>query len=173
LPTALDLALSLWLALLSVVPTPPRSMRPCLDRGAHSIPSAAAEAATAYDVPVGVLLVAAWLESHAGCDPASGGCWGAPIDARHRLTAGRASHAASALSLGFRGTARRRGCGTWEGAVSHFRCGLCRCPPPPGGGYTAAYAIGLAERVYLRAGVVLPEQLRSVPSARRLRTSRP
>ena len=87
--------------------------RPCVVARASQI------AAARFGVPVGVLLAVAVLESHLGCAPRSGGCWGAPVSRTRRQTAGRADHAASALALGF------RRCGSWPGAVSHFRWGRC------------------------------------------------
>lgn len=94
--------------------------RACIERRASQIAADADAAATRYGVPVAVLLSVAVLESHLGCAPHSGGCWGAPISRTRRQTAGRADHAASALALGY------RRCRTDEGAVSHFRWGVCR-----------------------------------------------
>ena len=93
--------------------------RPCVVARASQIAADADSAAARYAVPVGVLLAVAVLESHLGCAPRSGGCWGAPVSRTRRQTAGRADHAASALALGF------RRCGSWPGAVSHFRFGVC------------------------------------------------
>jgi hypothetical protein len=78
-------------------------------------------AVAATGVPVRLLLAVGYAESHLGCAPRSGGCWGAPASRTARHTAGRASHAASALALG------HRRCGTWRGALGHFRCGQCVC----------------------------------------------
>ena len=93
--------------------------RACIVARASQIAADADSAAARYGVPVGVLLAVAVLESHLGCAPRSGGCWGAPVSRTRRQTAGRADHAASALALGM------RRCGSWPGAVSHFRWGTC------------------------------------------------
>jgi hypothetical protein len=136
----------LFAALLSVFQTPyPR----CTKRNTESIVARAERVFTVYGVPPGVLLVIGYLESHLGCHPRSGGCWGAPVDRRHR---GTADNAASSLRNGF------AACGTWEGAVGWFRCGACRCPPLVG--YDPPYAVEQIEEVYDRAGVARPEHLR-------------
>lgn len=93
----------------------------CIHRRRDAIIEDATQAATAHGVPVRLLLAVGFRESHWGCAPASGGCWGAPRDRAHRSTAGRAAHAASALRLG------HSRCGSWVGAVAHFRCGACAC----------------------------------------------
>lgn len=77
-----------------------------------------------------LLLAVGYAESHLGCARGSGGCWGAPVSRTARHTAGRASHAASALALG------------------HFRCGRCVCA----GSYVARVG-GLWSRVERRAEV--------------------
>lgn len=94
---------------------------PCIARRREEIIADADAASREHGVPVRLLLAVGLMESHWGCAPASGGCWGAPRDRDHRHSAGRASHAASALALG------HRRCRTWRGAVSHFRCGMCVC----------------------------------------------
>lgn len=86
----------------------------------EEIAHVAGDAATAHGVPVPVLVSVAWYESRVGADPAAYGGWGAPRDRLHRHEAGTADHAASALALGL------RQCGSWSGAVAHFRSGLCR-----------------------------------------------
>ena len=106
-------------------------------------------AVMATGVPAGLLLVVGVLESHLGCDPASGGSWGAPIDPQHRRTAGTPTHTARALATSF------RVCGSWVGALHRFRCGLCVCRRPLVG-YTPAQALSLAERMYASAGQDLP-----------------
>lgn len=91
----------------------------CIARRREEIAADADAASREHGVPVRLLLAVGLLESHWGCAPASGGCWGAPRDRDHRHSAGRASHAASALALG------HRRCATWRGAVAHFRGGRC------------------------------------------------
>jgi hypothetical protein len=110
-------ALALMLAMLPVR----RPHRGCIDTRRASIVTQADAAVAATGVPVRLLLAVGYAESHLGCAPRSGGCWGAPASRAARHTAGRASHAASALALG------HRRCGTWRGALGHFRCGRCVC----------------------------------------------
>ncbi len=109
-------------------------------------------AESVHGVPPGVLLVVAALESHLGCASGSGGCWGAPIDPRHRGTAGTSDHAARALARGF------AVCHTWAGAIRRFRSGLCFREPPVG--YTTRTALRMIERVYDDARLPRPEHLR-------------
>ena len=107
-----------WLvALLAAYPH--LSHRACVEARAPQIAADADAAAARHGVPVAMLLAVAVLESHLGCAPRSGGCWGAPVSRTRRQTAGRADHAASALALGL------RRCHSDEGAVSHFRWGVC------------------------------------------------
>lgn len=103
----------------------------CIETRHDEIVTMATNSAEAFHVPVALLLVVGFNESHWGCDPNSGGNWGAPIDRDHRQTAGTSDSAASALALGF------HECRSWGSAVSHFRCGRCgRCPRSQPG-YTA------------------------------------
>jgi hypothetical protein len=110
-------ALALMLAMLPAG----RPYRGCIDTRRASIVTQADAASREHGVPMRLLLAVGYAESHLGCAPRSGGCWGAPISRTARHTAGRASHAASALALG------HRRCGTWRGAIAHFRCGRCVC----------------------------------------------
>lgn len=126
--TALILA-----ALLILRPHSPA--RSCIDARHDEIVSMATRSAETFDVPVALLLVVGFSETHFGCDPASGGNWGAPRDRNHRQTAGTSDSAASALALGY------RECRTWLGAVSHFRCGRCGTCPAGQPGYTARGAL--------------------------------
>lgn len=180
----------LLIALLHTHPHIPEPMRSCLDSHRDRIVAQAQEGADQNDVPAGVLLTVGFLESHLGCHPRSGGCWGAPIDPTHRLTAGTHHHAAVALATSY------RVCGTWEGAISRFRCGLCRCPAPrteampvsgvcaqywrpvrvgettlcrQARGYNAAFAVRMIENLYAAAGITVPEHLYSTPPQRRPR----
>jgi hypothetical protein len=128
-------------ALLAVLPAR-RPYAACLTARAASVTTDADAASSEHGVPVALLLAVGYAESHLGCARGSGGCWGAPVSRLHRHTAGRASHAASALALG------HRRCGTWTGALAHFRCGRCVCQ----GGYVARVG-GLWSRVERRAEV--------------------
>lgn len=105
------------LALLALYPRSPAAE--CVRARLPRLAAAADSAAREHGVPVALLVAVAWHESHLGCHPASGGCWGAPVSPQHRLTAGGAMHAARALATG------RARCGTWEGAVRRFRGGAC------------------------------------------------
>jgi len=73
-----------------------------------------------YGVPAGLMMVVAFNETHLGCDAREGGNWGAPISATRRHVAGTPLQAARILANG------HRHCGSWRGAVSFFRTGLCR-----------------------------------------------
>lgn len=128
-------------ALLAVLPAR-RPYRACLTARTPRVIADADAASREHGVPVALLLSVGYAESHLGCARGSGGCWGAPASRLHRHTAGRASHAASALALG------HRRCGTWTGALGHFRCGRCVCE----GSYVARVA-GLWSRVERRAEV--------------------
>ena len=106
-------------ALLAMLPAS-RPYRVCLDARTPRVVADADRASREHGVPVRLLLAVGYRESHLGCAPRSGGCWGAPASRTRRGSPGRASHAASALALGY------RRCGTWAGAVLHFRAGVCR-----------------------------------------------
>ena len=141
------LALALLLSLFPHV-----LFRACIEARAAQI----ARTADASTVPAPVLLTVALMESHFGCHPASGGCWGAPADPQHRHDAGTPSQAAHALATGF------RVCGTWEGAVGRFRSGLCRPTTVQHRRYVRT-VLGLVEAVYTRGGVAVPTTLRGAP----------
>lgn len=140
----------LFVALLAILPRVPEPMRGCIERRRADIVHQIQNAALAEGVPPAVLLVVGLLESHYGCAEGSGGCWGAPRDRAHRLTAGTPRQAAASLSTSF------RVCRSWQGAISRFRCGLCQCPARAGRGYSPEYAARLVERVHVRAGWPLP-----------------
>lgn len=185
----------LLLTLLHTHPHIPQPMRSCLANHQDRIAAQAQEGSDQNGVPAGILLTVGFLESHLGCHPRSGGCWGAPIDPTHRLTAGTHHHAAVALATSY------RVCGTWEGAISRFRCGLCRCPAPrtvampstgvcaqywrpvqvgeemmcrQARGYNAAYAVRMIEELYTAAQVTVPVALyRITPRSNRSLAARP
>lgn len=148
---------TLLAALLAIFPRSPALV--CLRSRADTIAAQARDAAAHRGVPAGLLLAVGFMESHLGCARSSGGCWGAPIDPQHRGTAGTPDHAAQALATSF------RVCGSWDGAVCRFRCGLCRCPDR----HTryAANAIGLARRIYTTAGEPVPAALTLRVASRR------
>lgn len=133
-----------WITAL-LLAFPSLAHRPCVIARREQIAAAAEAAARRHEVPVGLLLAVAVLESHLGCNPRSGGCWGAPISRDRRHTAGTADHAASALALGL------RRCGSDEGAIAHFRWGRCRVPRGAHG-YGPVSVLRLAERVARRMG---------------------
>lgn len=120
---------------------------------AEQIAALVDDAEESYGVPAGVLLVVGFLETHLGTDHGEGGNWGAPIDARHRHTAGTAFNAAHVLAVGF-GT-----CHTWLRAITYYRSGHCVFARRLVG-YEAPYALRLIERIYDTAGVERPERLR-------------
>ena len=131
-------------ALLLLYPGPQSR---CIELRFQSIAASAMESEQLYGVPVEVFLATSFLETHLGCDPGSGGGFGAPISRSDRHTAGTAASHGSALALGL------RQCGTahgWLAAVSHYRTGRCRWPVTYPG-YTAVYAIHLANRIRERA----------------------
>ena len=131
-----------WIAALLLV-FPRMAHRECVVARRDRIAAAATAAAAEHHVPVVVLLTVAYLETHLGCDPRSGGNWGAPSDRAHRHRAGTAATAASALALGY------RRCHTDAGAVASFRWGLCR-EPRRHTGYGPRDVLILAERVVER-----------------------
>lgn len=117
----------------------------------ESISQRLSDAENTLGVPVPVLLAVAWNESHLGFAPGSGGCWGAPINAAHRLTAGTSVHAARVLARG------RTYCrGSWRGAIGFFRSGVCS------GGVHADYVARvstLAHRLTTATNTPLPAGL--------------
>ncbi len=129
---------TLLVTLLALYSHPTVSTR-CIARRADVITAQADASAVAYGVPVALLISVGMHESALGCHPRSGGSWGAPISRTRRSVAGTSDHTASALALGF------RRCRTTLGALSSFRCGLCRCGRLVG--YTPADAMRLAARL--------------------------
>lgn len=120
----------------------------CVRTRAAAIETAAARG-EGRGVPPSVLLVVGLLESHWGCHPASGGCWGAPRDAHHRSLAGTPDHAARALARSY------AVCGDWRGAVSRFRSGLCRARQPAHRAYVRR-AASLIAAIHARTGLPRP-----------------
>lgn len=131
-----------WVAALLLV-YPHMGYRACVVARQESIAAAAESAATTYHVSVVLLLAVGFLETHLGCDPRSGGNWGAPSDRAHRHRAGTPATAASALALGY------RHCRSDVSAISFFRWGTCRVPVDHTG-YGPPDVLILAERVVER-----------------------
>lgn len=121
----------------------------CIRANEAAIASTLAKSEHDYGVPPSVLLVVGLLESHLGCNPRSGGCWGAPIDMQHRNVAGTPLHAARALASSY------RVCGTWRGAIGRFRSGLCR-PTQHAHTQYVARAMTWIERLNTGVGVSTP-----------------
>lgn len=118
--------LVLLAALLDLHPFPAVEAR-CVERHRLEIASRVWRVEQELGVPGGLLLAVGFYESHDGCDPRSGGNWGAlrrrPRAAPPPRVPGTVEDAGRALAAGY------AVCGTWEGAASRFRCGLCVCPP--------------------------------------------
>ena len=143
-----DLVTRLFAALLVLYPGIPNRERSCMMLNRESIIQMAADSSEATGVPPAVLLLVGFFESHLGCDPRSGGCWGSPVDNRHRNIAGTPRRAADDLATSY------RVCHTWVGAVSRYRCGLCRCRSSVlHGGYSAEYLMRQVQRLKFTAGV--------------------
>lgn len=142
--------LPLLLALLQLYPQTPA--RRCLEARREAIAAALEAGEREYGVPAGLLLATAFVETWVGCHPGEGDGWGAPVDVRHRHTAGTWRHAAAALARS------RAVCGTWAGALGRFRSGLCRPWQRAHLGY-APMVLRLTRRVYGRAGASLPAVL--------------
>lgn len=113
------------LALLTAFPYMNGSNRECIETRRPVIARQLHETST-LGVPPDLMASVAFAETHLGCDVGEGGNWGAPIDARHRHTAGTHMSAARVLARGY------ERCGSWDGAVLYFRTGLCRSDVPTG-----------------------------------------
>jgi hypothetical protein len=146
-----QLAPTILAALLAILPPHVEStslIRAHRERVLHDATAALA----AYDVPPAVLFAVGWVETWLGEYPGEAHGWGAPIDMRHRHTAGTATTAARVLRRGF------ERCGTWSRAAAWFRSGECS-GDRAGDAYGATVA-RLVERISARAGVAVPERLR-------------
>lgn len=110
--------LEIVMAFLSVFPHTPA--RQCMIARQDQIAQAIEASREAYpNMPSEMIATIGFMETHLGCDANEGGNWGAPIDARHRHTAGTPLHAARILWHSY------EVCHTWEGAARRFRTGLC------------------------------------------------
>ena len=143
----------IFAVLLNALPTLSDQVSPCVHQHRAEIAAHADAAWTTYGVPPAVILVVALFETHWGCDRRSGGGWGAPINATHRHIAGTPDRAARILRRSF------DVCGSWEGAVSMFRMGLC-VPPEERHVRYVATVMRWAERVQTRAHRALPDHFR-------------
>lgn len=152
-------------AIFTLYPHIPHNPRVCMEHMSPAIVESAEAANQETKVPPAILLVAAFLETHIGCDHGEGGGWGAPVSRSRRHTAGTPLHAARSLQHGM------EACHNWQGGVSFFRCGRCRCPQlgyrinrhgrrERIGGYRAEDALAIVERLHAEAGIPLPEHFR-------------
>lgn len=148
--TYMTLAQLLFAAILLIFPNTPS--RACLMAHQANIEADITRSSATYSVPAGLLVSVAFNETHLGCDRGSGGCWGAPIDAQHRHTAGNSDSAARVLRTGY-----DRCHNSWRGAVSRFRCGLCACPEQYAG--YVNHVLSLSRRLYTQAGRAVPVEL--------------
>ncbi len=124
----------------------PTARTQCIQHRADVITEYTAATAERYPVPPAILLSVAMHESAFACDPRSGGSLGTPRDRLHRHLAGNSDTNGSALMLGYERCADpNTGASTWLRAISHFRCGRCRCPPLVG--YEPIDALNLANRI--------------------------
>lgn len=149
---------ALFLALFQIFPHATQSV--CMHNRQQEIVHAAAQVEREFGVPPAVILSVGFLESHLGCDRASGGCWGAPISPTRRTTAGTHMHAGRALATSYR-VCTVNGQGSWLRAISRFRCGRCGGCPDPRNPYTAAYTIRVVERLHEATNLPAPANLRS------------
>lgn len=142
----MTLATLLFNALLAIFPNAPTM--PCLLARHDALIAQVEASAERYQVPVGLMLSVAFVETHISCDRASYGNFGAPISRTQRHTAGNADSEASALAMG------HRRCHTWEGAVSSFRCGMCVCPRNMN---YVRNTMSLTRRLYTRVNREIPD----------------
>lgn len=152
MPNSIALTATLLTALFASIPRVSQPQRGRIEQRHDAIVAMATDSAERFNVPVVLLMVTGFLETHLGTDDGEHGNWGSPIDRRHRHTAGTSDSAARDLAHSF------QICGNWLAAVRRYRTGLCFRDASVG--YTAAYSIRLAERVYHRAGIDLPEHWR-------------
>lgn len=108
-------------AILAVYPYMSGNNRQCIIQHRPQIEQVLVASQAQYpDMPMEMIAAVGFMETHLGCDRGEGGNWGAPISPTQRHTAGTPLQAATALWHGY------QTCGTWEGAASRFRTGLCR-----------------------------------------------
>lgn len=109
-------------ALLNIFPYMSGNNRQCIQAHQETIAMHLTNGLNQFEVPQLVLISVGFSETHLGCDINEGGNWGAPISRFHRHTAGTPNHAAIALRRSYEVCNH-----SWVGAISRFRCGLCRC----------------------------------------------
>ena len=108
-------------AILALYPYMSGNNRQCIVDHRQQIETVLVEAQNRFpDMPTEVLAAVGFMETHLGCDQGEGGNWGAPASPTQRHTPGTPMQAAVALWHSY------EVCGTWEGATSRFRTGLCR-----------------------------------------------
>jgi hypothetical protein len=137
-------------ALLSLFSVNSPAVRNITAHRAHIV-AQAVDASEAYNVPPAVLLTIGFKETWLGTNHETD--WGAPASARCRSCAGTPRDAARVLARGY------RVCGTWLGSAAFFRSGDCQ-GNRVGDAY-ASSAIGIIERMSVRAGIALPIGLRT------------
>jgi hypothetical protein len=138
-------------ALLEIFPYMSGNNRACIQANFNQIAAAAERGETLYGVPRAIMLSVGFHETHLGCDINEGGNWGAPISRTRRHTAGTPDHAAHALRMSY------NVCGTWYGAVSRFRGGLCR--PSANHALYTNRVLRLMQRISTLASVQIPSNL--------------
>jgi hypothetical protein len=121
--------------------------RRCIERRFDEIASVANAAADHHGVPASLLLSVGFHESWLGCHGERD--WGAPASRRDRHRAGTPDDAARAIATGY------RVCGTWRGAVTRFRAGLCRLRATDERQEYVASVMRLADRIAARAGIAM------------------
>lgn len=92
------------------------------------------------EVPPALLMSVGFLETGLGFDSGEGGCWGSPIDRRHRHTTGGPIAAARDLAHSYVICG-----GDWMPALHRYRVGLCNGHERIG--YTADQAMRLRWRI--------------------------
>ena len=145
----------LILAILTIYPVMLPGRRECIQERTEPIAQAVEAAQRENNVPPSVLIAAAFSETHLGCDPLSGGNWGAPISASRRHTAGGPVEAARSLQEGF------LACGSWQGAISRFRSGSCRLPTTDPRSSYVGRVLRDVIRLCSQTGINLPENFLS------------
>jgi len=144
--SGLDILIT-FLAFFRHIPEPANS---CISTNIARIAAQAEEGERIHGVPVSILLVVGFTETHLGCDNNEGGNWGAPISRFRRHVAGTHLHAANALRRSF------EVCGDWFGAIARFRSGLCR-PTNPRYFTSIRSRVLLIRRLHRSIGLELPD----------------
>jgi len=138
-------------ALLHLFPHMSHNNRACIEANRDHIVRVAEEGLRDHGVPPLVMISVGFMETHLGCDVGEGGNWGAPISRAERHRAGTPGQAAQALQTS------REVCGTWLGAISRFKSGLCRIPPSMT--FYTRGTLRLMNRLSRETGLPMPESL--------------